>query len=139
MTEEGTLRFRWADVATLALERWTPREIARALQRAGCVHVLPPLNQVRAITVELPVYQIRLLHYLAEQRSPEDRAPRSISDILEYELAAMATEIAAEMEERLPGFTLAALFPKWWNVRASVLPMGVFDTAICSSFRHQPS
>jgi hypothetical protein len=110
--DSGALRFRWEDVANLALERWAPREIARALERAGHGHALAPLNQFRAITVELPVYQIRMLQHLAEQRSAEDSAPRSVSDILEYELAAMATENAAEMERLLPGFTLAALFPK---------------------------
>jgi hypothetical protein len=110
VTECGVVSFRWEDVAHLALERWTPRQIARTLQRAGFAHALPPLNHVRAITVELPEYQIRMLQYLAEQQGAEDGAPRSASDILEYELAAIASEYVAEMEARLPAFTLAAHF-----------------------------
>lgn len=112
VVDAAVLRFRWEDVAHLALERWTPRQIAGALQRSGFAHALPPLNHVRAITIELPEYQIRLLRFLAEEQRAKDGAPRTASDILEYELAAIASECASEMEARLPGFTLAAHFPK---------------------------
>jgi hypothetical protein len=108
----GRLRYEWEDVANLALQRWTPREIARTLERAGHAHALPLLNQFRSITIELPVYQIRLLHQLAEEKSEEVGALRSVSDILEYELAALATENMAALEKRFAGFVVAALFPK---------------------------
>ena len=107
----GALRFRWEDVASLALERWTPRQIAQTLERAGHSEALPRLNQVRAITIELPVYQIRLLEYLAEEQSARDGAPRSISDALERALDALAFDDAAELERRVPGFEEARLFP----------------------------
>lgn len=112
LTDGGSLRFRWEDVANLALKRWTPRQIARTLEREGYADALAPLNHVLTITVELPIYQIRLLQHLAEQKGKEDGAPRTISDILEYEIAAMAADNVAEMEERFPGFSDAAVFPK---------------------------
>lgn len=109
--EGGTL-FTWEDVASLALERWTPRQIARALQRAGYAHVLPPLNEVRVITVELPVYQIRYLHQLAEEKSTEDAAPRNVSDIIEYELAALIAGRTEGINPHVSLFEIAALFTK---------------------------
>lgn len=111
ITEGGAARFVWEDVANLALQHWTPRQIARTLERAGFPDALPSLNQVRVITVELPVYQIRLLHELAEEKSLEDASPRNVSDALEYELAALATDYTAAMEKHIPGFEAAALFP----------------------------
>ena len=141
----GRLRYRWEDVANLALERWTPREIARTLERAGHAHVLPPLSQFRSITIELPVYQIRLLHQLAEEKSAEAGAPRTVSDVLEYELAAMATG-EPEMEERFPGFETAALFPKPYHAQHLVEKRCLYcggdvgDEAICAACvrRHVP-
>jgi hypothetical protein len=111
VTESGRPRYQWEDVANLALERWTPRQIGRALERAGHADALPPLNQFRPITIELPLYQIRLLHRLAEERSEEGRPSWNVSDVLEYEIAAMAAG-QSDMEDRLPGFEIAALFPK---------------------------
>src|SRR5690349_9371113 len=61
------VRFSWDDVALLALRRWTPRMVDGALD---VVHrdAVPRLNRVRLIQVQLPLYQIRLLHVLAEGR-----------------------------------------------------------------------
>ena len=96
----------WEDVASLALARRTPRRIAHIVGDA-----LPPLNRFRTIRVELPLYQLRLLHYLAEQRS-ERGAPLAVSDVLEYELAALAfEEDVAAIDRAIPGFAAAASFP----------------------------
>lgn len=98
-------------MAYLALERWTPRRIARAFARAGRANVLPYLNQVRTISVELPLYQIRLLHYLAEMRSG-GRPRLTVSDVLEYELAALAAEEEPDVIDReIAGFEGALNFP----------------------------
>jgi hypothetical protein len=43
--------------------------IAAAVRRAGMEHALPRLNETHTIRVELPLYQIRLLHWLAVTRS----------------------------------------------------------------------
>jgi hypothetical protein len=67
---------------------------------------------VRTITIELPVYQIRLLHHLAEEETAKAGAPRNVSDIIENELAALATENMDALEKRFAGFKVAALFPK---------------------------
>jgi hypothetical protein len=99
----------WADVVALALTRWPPRQLARILRDAGCGDALPPLNRFHTIAVELPVYQLRLLHYLAEQRSPRDGPPLTVSDVLEYELCALASEEdLPAMDRMIPGFAAAA-------------------------------
>jgi hypothetical protein len=110
---DGTsLLIPWEDVASLALTRWTPRQIAHILRRAGHSEALPPLNQFRTIMVELPVYQIRLLHYLAEQRSTRGAPPLAVSDVLEYELGALAVEEdLAAIDRVIPGFAAAANYP----------------------------
>lgn len=96
----------WEDVAWLALARGTPRRIAHVVGDA-----LPPLNQFRAIRVELPLYQLRLLHYLAGQWSTRGTA-LAVSDVLEYELAALAfEEDLAAIDRAIPGFAAAANFP----------------------------
>src|SRR5438309_1863791 len=60
----GDVRFAWEDVAALALTRWTPRVIARAL---GRTRALSRLNDLQELVVRLPVYQIRLLQALTEE------------------------------------------------------------------------
>lgn len=110
---DGTsLLIAWEDVLFLALTRWTPRQIAQAVRRAGHQQALPLLNQFRTITVELPVYQIRLLHYLAEQRRTHGAPPLAVSDVLEYELSALAVEEdLAAIDRVIPGFAAAANYP----------------------------
>ncbi|HEX6095012.1 MAG TPA: hypothetical protein VF432_01715 [Thermoanaerobaculia bacterium] len=110
---DGTsLLIPWEDVASLALTRWTPRQIAHIVRRAGHPEALPPLNQFRTIQVELPVYQIRLLHYLAEQRSLPGVPPLAVSDVLEYELGALAAEEGlTALDRAIPGFAAAAHYP----------------------------
>lgn len=104
----------WEDVAFFALDRWTPRQIAHVLRAAGHPRALPTLNQLRTITIELPAYQIRLLHHLADARSKPGAERLSVSDVLEYELDALASdEDLREMERILPGFAAAASFPSF--------------------------
>lgn len=110
---DGTNVFlSWEDVVALALERWTPRQIARILRRAGQAGVLPALNEYRTIQVELPLYQIRLLHWLARHRGPRGGPPLAVSDVLEYELGALAfEENVAAIARAIPGFGAAANYP----------------------------
>jgi len=64
------------------------------------------------IEVELPLYQIRLLHHLAEQRSSRGGLTLAASDVLEYELGTLACEEdAAAIERAIPGFAAAAHYP----------------------------
>jgi len=115
VSDAGVLAFAWEDVAFLALERWTPGRIARTLARAGHAHVLPYFNQARTISVELPLYQIRMLHYLAEMRS-KGRPLLTVSDVLEYELDALASEEEpAVIDREIAGFDAAAHFPSFWD------------------------
>jgi hypothetical protein len=101
----------WDDVAQLALRRWTPRMIDGALD---VVHrdTMPRLNRVRIIQVQLPLYQIRLLHVLAEQRRADFRGRLNASDVLEHELLEVALSAdAEEMEAEIPGFRAALQYP----------------------------
>jgi hypothetical protein len=109
--QAGVVAFPWDDVASLALERWTPRQIAQTLARAEREHALSPLNQFRTITIELPVYQIRLLHYLAQAKSGDGRQPLSVSDVLECELDMLAWGELPDIERAVAGFEAAARFP----------------------------
>jgi hypothetical protein len=103
--------FSWDDVALLALRRWTPRMIDGALD---VVHrdAVPRLNRVRQIQVQLPLYQIRLLHVLAESRRAGFRGRLNASDVLEHELLEVALSVdAAEIETEIPGFRAALQYP----------------------------
>ena len=104
----GAMLFAWDDVTSLVLERWTPRQIERILVRAGRESAVPPLSRFHAITVELPLYQIRLLRQLAQARSLPGRSPLTVSDVLEDELAALAQRGVAR---ELADFAEAAWFP----------------------------
>ena len=113
--EGGARSFVWADVAQLALARWTPRMISTALERAGARDALPALNQTHAIRVELPLYQIRLLHWLAARSSEADKPPLNVSDVLERQLDGGASGLngvdALSVEGSIPGFYSASQFP----------------------------
>jgi len=108
---DGGLLFSWDDVALLALRRWTPRMVDGALD---VIHrdTVPRLNRVRQIQVQLPLYQIRLLHVLAETRRAGFRGRLNASDILEHELLEVALSAdAAEIEMEIPGFRSALQYP----------------------------
>ncbi|HUP60742.1 MAG TPA: hypothetical protein VNA69_10025 [Thermoanaerobaculia bacterium] len=102
----------WDDVAKLALDRWTPRMIDGALGATDRLAVTPLLNRVQQIEVFLPVYQIRLLHYLAEMERGQFRARLNASDVLERHLLDLAGAVNAdELELAIPGFRAALHYP----------------------------
>ena len=108
----GAICLLWYDVVSLAVAQWTPGRIAEVTRHAGHADALPPLNQHCRITVELPVYQLRLLHYLAERRSTSDAPPLAVSDILEYALSELAfSENPRAIDRHLPGLSAAVSFP----------------------------
>jgi hypothetical protein len=110
--EGEMLLFKWKDVAMLAHRRWTPRMIDAALGLSFAAAV-PPLNRVKHIDVHLPLYQIRMLHVLAEAECGGFRGRLNASDILEQLLLDLASSVDAEaMEEAVPGFQVALRFPK---------------------------
>lgn len=143
------LRVDWEDVASLALRRWTPRMVAGALD-VPYIDALPPLNQVKQIAVHLPLYQIRLLHVLAETQRGCILARLNASDILERQLLDVASSVnAAEMEEAIPGFSLALRYPYFiprdddWSTafcRFCGRASGVAGRQMCDDciLRHEP-
>jgi len=103
--------FSWDDVALLALRRWTPRMIDVALDVLDR-DTVPRLNRVRQIQVQLPLYQIRLLHVLAESRRAGFRGRLNASDVLEHELLEVALSADAdEIALEIPGFQAALQYP----------------------------
>jgi hypothetical protein len=111
-TFRGRLVIPWDDVAKLALDRWTPRMVDGALGSTGRLSVIPLLNRVQQIEVFLPVYQIRLLHYLAEIEHSQFRAPLNASDVLERHLLDLAGAVNAdELDMAIPGFRAALHYP----------------------------
>jgi hypothetical protein len=111
-TFSGRLVIPWDDVARFALDRWTPRMINGALGSTDRLPVIPLLNRVQQIEVFLPVYQIRLLHYLAEMERGQFRAPLNVSDVLERHLLDLASAVNAdELELAIPGFRAALYYP----------------------------
>lgn len=108
----GRLVYPWDDVAGLALDRWTPRMIDGALGSTDRLSVVPLLNRIQQIEVFLPVYQIRLLHYLAEMERGQFRARLNASDVLERHLLDLAGAVNAdELELAIPGFRAALHYP----------------------------
>jgi hypothetical protein len=108
----GRLVIPWDDVAGLALDRWTPRMIDGALGSTDRLSVVPLLNRVQQIEVFLPVYQIRLLHYLAGIGREQFRARLNTSDVLERHLLDLAGAVNAdELELAIPGFRAALDYP----------------------------
>jgi hypothetical protein len=108
----GQVVIPWDDVARLALDRWTPRMLNGALGSTDRLGVIPLLNRVQQIEVFLPVYQIRLLHYLAEMERGQFRARLNASDILERHLLDLASSINADvLELAIPGFRAALDYP----------------------------
>ncbi len=105
---DGSVRgFAWDDVVQLVSQRWTPRMVAAAL-----VNFVPYLNRTRVIPVELPIYQIRLLHQLAVSSGDASMPPRNVSDVLEREIHMhTVVESMADGEELVPGLANAAHFP----------------------------
>jgi hypothetical protein len=122
----GRLVIPWDDVAGLALDRWTPRMIDGALGSTDRLSVVPFLNRVQQIEVFLPVYQIRLLHYLAEMERGQFRARLNASDILERHLLDLAGAVNAdELELAVPGFRAALHYPYF------IAREGDWSTAFC--------
>lgn len=108
----GQLLYTWEEVANFALRRWTPRMIAAAL---GSAHAgaFPALNRVASIQVQLPLYQVRMLHVLADAEGDGFRGRLNASDIVEQQLADLANGVDAdEMEEAIPGFRAALRYPE---------------------------
>jgi hypothetical protein len=111
-TFSGRLVIPWDDVAKLALDQWTPRMINGALGSTNRLATIPLLNRVQQIEVFLPVYQIRLLHYLAEIERGQFRAPLNASDVLERHLLDLASAVNPdELELAIPGFRAALHYP----------------------------
>lgn len=108
----GQVVIPWEDVAKLALDHWTPRMINAALGSVDRLPVIPLLNRVYRVEVFLPVYQLRLLHYLAEMERGQFRARLNVSDVLERHLLDLASAVDPDaLELAIPGYRAALHYP----------------------------
>lgn len=100
----GRWRFTWRQLAHLAFRRWSLAAIHEAL---GCdaSTVLPPLLELRSITVRLPEYLLRAIEHAATSDDV------TVEDWLQHELLDFAGTAADHMERAVPGFRRAYLFP----------------------------
>jgi hypothetical protein len=100
----GEWRLTWRQTVSLAMERWTLAEIQEAL---GCdaQAVLPPMLALRTVTVRLPEYIIRALEAVAADQGT------TVDHYLYGELTDFAGTITGHMEESIPGYRRACLFP----------------------------
>jgi hypothetical protein len=108
---DGVRCFAWNDVANLAFLRWTPRMVTEALRAANATHALPLLNQTRTIRLELPIYQIQLLHRHAVHRSEPGKPPLNASDIAADALRDLAEFPDKAAAQDIPGLIAARTFP----------------------------
>lgn len=97
-------QFTWRQVACIALRRWTLVEIHDALG-ADASTILPPLLSLRAMTVRLPEYLVQALETMAAEDAT------TVDDWLQRELVDFAGTVVERMDEVLPGFRRAYLFP----------------------------
>jgi len=101
--------------------------------------------------VQLPLYQIRLLHVLAEMERAGFRARLNASDILERQLLDLASSLDARtIEEWIPVFSAALRYP-YFIVRDDDWPTafcrfcgrvsGVAGREMCDdcALRHEPT
>lgn len=93
----GRWRFTWRQVAFLAFRRWTLVEIHDALG-ADASNVLPPLMNLRSVTVQLPEYLVRAI----ELEAAADAT--TLDDWLYRELVDFAGTVADRMERAIPGY-----------------------------------
>jgi hypothetical protein len=100
----GRWRFTWRQVAYIALRRWSLAEIHDALGPDART-VLPPLLDLRAVTVRLPEYLVRAIELSA---ASDDT---TVDDWLHHELVDFAGTVADRMERAVPGFRRAYFFP----------------------------
>lgn len=100
----GRWRFTWRQVAYLAFRRWSLAEIHEALGPDAAT-VLPPLLELRTVTVRLPAYLVCAIEHFAANN---DKTP---DDWLLHELVDFAGTVADHMERVVPGYRSAYFYP----------------------------
>ena len=147
VNEAGESVIPWEDIASLALEEWTPRMIEAAVHPEPEA-VLPGLNRHQRIHVSLPIYLIRLLDHLA--RAESRHVPRNASDVLERLVHDFAnTQDTAVLDAAIPGFAQALAYPYfierwngllWYRCRYCGIAITKLARIVCHACaaRHEP-
>jgi hypothetical protein len=99
-TRRGGPAIARGDLVALAVEMWSLEVIEQALGE-DAARVLPAPLRLRAVTLNLPEYQIAMLDYLAadKQTTPSDLVNRALGDL--------ESEHMDVLTARVPGFAEA--------------------------------
>jgi hypothetical protein len=112
---DGALCFTWRQVAFLALDRFGLAEIHDALGTDAAT-VLPPLLALRPVTIRLPEYVLRALEMIASDHG------QTLDDCLYGELIDFAGAMCSHVEQRIPGYRSAYLYPGRESKLAAMKP-----------------
>jgi hypothetical protein len=100
----GRWRFTWRQLAFLAFRRWSLCDIHEALG-IDAAAVLPPLLALRTISVSLPEYLVQAIEHSAVLDDT------TVDNWLHHELVDFAGTVVDRMENVIPGYRRAYLFP----------------------------
>jgi len=100
----GRWRFTWRQLAYLAFRRWSLCDIHEALG-IDAVAVLPPLLSLRTISIRLPEYLVQAIEHSAVSDDT------TVDNWLHHELVDFAGTVVDRMENVIPGYRRAYLFP----------------------------
>ncbi|MBV8517708.1 MAG: hypothetical protein JO197_09945 [Acidobacteria bacterium] len=100
----GRWRFTWRQLAYLAFRRWSLSDIHEALG-IDATAVLPPLLALRTISIRLPEYLVQAIEHFAVTDDT------TVDNWLHHELVDFAGTVVDRMENVIPGYRRAYLFP----------------------------
>lgn len=100
----GEYRLEWPELANMAMAKWPLSTIYAALG-ADVARALPPLLLPQELTVQLPAYQVLMIHRLADRQSFD-----TDSYLANYFLDLAGAEVLT-LDAEIPGFKAALCFP----------------------------
>lgn len=100
----GVYRFSWAELAHIAMEKWPLAVIHDALG-LDAVRALPRLLLLQELRVNLPAYQVLMLHRLA------DRVSLDLDSYVADHFLDLASAEVRSLDREIPGFQAALRFP----------------------------
>ncbi len=102
--ERGEYRFTWSELAHIAMATW-PLPVIHDALGLDAVRALPRLLLLQDLRVNLPGYQVLMLHRLAQRDSIDVD-----SYLTNYFLDLASAEVVA-LDAEIPGFMAAMRFP----------------------------
>ena len=100
----GEYRFTWSELAHIAMAKW-PLAIIHDALGLDAVRALPRLLLLQELRVQLPAYQVLMLHRLA------DRLSLDVDSYVADYLLDLASAEVMSLDTEIPGFKAALRFP----------------------------